>query len=181
MKAMGTKIIQTSHENAIDLARIQVRQGNLIAFPTDTVYGLAADLHNASAIEKLFIAKGRDFNKAIAVLIATLDQLPTLTPNFSSQARIIAEHFWPGALTIIVEKNPSLPAILSPFPTLGIRMPDHPFASKLLRAAGPLATTSANLSGSANPLTARDVLAQLAGRVSLVLDGGACPAVCPPL
>jgi len=131
MKAMGTKIIQTSHENAIDLARIQVRQGNLIAFPTDTVYGLAADLHNASAIEKLFIAKGRDFNKAIAVLIATLDQLPTLTPNFSSQARIIAEHFWPGALDHqSFEKNPSLPgqSISSFTPHWVSACRIHPFA-----------------------------------------------------
>jgi L-threonylcarbamoyladenylate synthase len=176
---MRTRIIFASSPETISKAEKEIKQGKLIAFPTDTVYGLAADLNDSNAIEKVFIAKGRDFNKAIAVLISDLNQIEILTNNFNDQALTLANHFWPGALTIIVAKRSNLPENLSPTPTLGIRMPDHVFALKLLHATGPLATTSANLSGMANPLTAQDVMDQLHDRVDLIIDGGRCPGGTP--
>lgn len=153
--------------------------GGLVAFPTDTVYGLAADLNSEEAIERLFEAKGREASKAIAVLVGSVDQLDRLTPGLGDTARRLAERFWPGPLTLVVPRRADLPSNLSPYPTVGVRMPDHPLALALLRESGPLATTSANLSGQANPLTAQDVYDQLGGRIELILDGGTTPGGAP--
>jgi L-threonylcarbamoyladenylate synthase len=176
---MITKILSCQDPSAIELAIQTLESGGLVAFPTDTVYGLAAPVNNSTSIERLFDAKGRDFNKAIAVLIAGSDQISGLTSYFNPAARRLVEHFWPGALTVVVAKHPDLPEILSPLPTIGIRMPDHNFVIALLKQTGPLATTSANLSGAPNPLTVQDVLSQLEGRIELVLDGGRTPGGIP--
>lgn len=169
---MDTLLISTTHPHAIPHALEILTQGGLVAFPTDTVYGLAAHVRSAAGIDRLYEAKSRAANKAIAVLLAETEQLALLTTGLNPAAQRLAEAFWPGALTLVVAKHPDLPANLSPVPTLGVRMPDHAFARALMRVSGPLATTSANLSGAANPRTAQDVLEQLAGRVDLVLDGG---------
>ncbi len=176
---MKTKIIAAQEQQALPEALKTLRQGGLVAFPTDTVYGLAALAHRADAILQLFEAKGRDTTKAIAVLIGSLEQLNQMTPGLPESALKLARRFWPGALTLVVERHPDLPEVLSPLPTIGIRMPDHALALALLQASGPLATTSANRSGAANPLTAADVLAQLDGQVDLILDGGTCPGGVP--
>ena len=97
----------------------------------------------------------------------------------NDMAMRLAQRFWPGPLTLVVAGHPSLPANLSPRPTVGVRMPDHPVALTLLRRAGPLAVTSANLSGAPNASTAQEVLAQLQGRVALILDGGKTPGGLP--
>jgi L-threonylcarbamoyladenylate synthase len=172
---MKTKILSCEDPSSIEMALKILESGGLVAFPTDTVYGLAAPVNNPKSIARLFDAKGRDFNKAIAVLIAGPEQISFLTQNFNTAANRLINHFWPGALTVVVEKNPGLPEILSPLPTIGIRMPDHAFALALLSQSGPLATTSANISGAANPLTVQDVLSQLDGRIELALDGGRTP------
>jgi L-threonylcarbamoyladenylate synthase len=169
---MDTRLISASHPDAIPSALEVLRGGGLVAFPTDTVYGLAALVGDSAGIDRLYEAKSRAANKAIAVLIADLDQLARLTPGLAPAARRLAERFWPGALTLVLPKRLNLPANLSPLPTVGVRMPDHAFARALIRAAGPLATTSANVSGEANPLASRDVLEQLGGRIELILDGG---------
>jgi L-threonylcarbamoyladenylate synthase len=176
---MKTRIIPAEQPDSISIALSVLQNNGVIAFPTDTVYGLASSAFDAKAIELLFTAKGRDFNKSIAVLIGDISQLPQLTESFTPSARKLAERFWPGALTLVVPRHPSLPNILSPTPTIGVRMPDHVFARTILNAAGPLATTSANLSGGPNPKTAQDVLQQLDGRIDLVLDGGVCPGGVP--
>ncbi|HNT53640.1 MAG TPA: L-threonylcarbamoyladenylate synthase [Anaerolineaceae bacterium] len=176
---MNTKLIPITDPRALPAALQTLRQGGLVAFPTDTVYGLAALVRNPAAILQLFEAKGRDTTKAIAVLIGALDQLHQMTPGLPEPALRLARKFWPGALTLVVERHPDLPEILSPLPTIGIRMPDHPLALALLKASGPLATTSANRSGAANPLTAADVLDQLGSQIDLVLDGGPCPGGVP--
>lgn len=169
---MDTKIIPTDHPDALTLALQILAGGGLVAFPTDTVYGIAASVNRTEGIDLLYEAKFRSPNKAIAVLIGDLEQLQYLTPGLSPSARQLAERFWPGALTLVVEKHPNLPANLSPLPTVGVRMPDHAFARALIRAAGPLATSSANISGESNSLTAQHVYEQLSGRISLILDGG---------
>ena len=176
---METTILSTTDPLAIQAALQVLQTGGLVAFPTDTVYGLAADPFNPAAIERLYTAKERDMSKAIAVLVGTVGQLSQITPGLSAQAETLAARFWPGALTLVVSRRAELPAQLSALPTIGVRMPDHPFALNLLHASGPLATTSANRSGMDNPKTAADVLVQLGGRIELVLDGGTCPGGVP--
>jgi len=170
---MKTQLISSSHPNAVARALEILAQGGLVAFPTDTVYGVGASITSTTGIGRLYEAKLRSANKAIAVLIADLEQLDLLTAGLPPSAQRLARQFWPGALTLVLSKRPELPANLSPLPTVGIRMPDHPFARALIRAAGPLATSSANVSGDANTRTAQAVMNQLAGRIELVLDGGA--------
>ena len=176
---METTILATTDPQAIQAALQVLQNGGLVAFPTDTVYGLAADPFNPVAIERLYAAKERDMSKAIAVLVGAVEQLAQITPGLSTQAEALAARFWPGALTLVVSRRAELPAQLSALPTIGVRMPDHSFALNLLQASGPLATTSANRSGADNPLTAADVLDQLGGRIELVLDGGTCPGGVP--
>jgi len=164
-----------SIETALDL----LTEGEIVAFPTDTVYGLGANAFYSPGIIKLFEAKGRDANKAIAVLIGDNGHLDLLTDFLSANARKLIKHFWPGGLTIVVPKKKDLPELLSAGSSIGIRMPNHSIALELLNKFGPLATTSANLSGKNNPHNAGDVLNQLNGRVPLILDGGRCPGGVP--
>ncbi len=176
---MKTMLLPIDDPQAVPMALELIRAGGLVAFPTDTVYGLAADLHNEKAINNLFAAKGREMNKAIAVLVGSVEQLDEITPGFSEPAKILAARFWPGALTLVVSRRHELPDVLSALPTIGVRMPDHAFAVQFLKETGPLAVTSANISGADNPLTALDVLEQLGGQVDLILDGGRCPGGIP--
>ncbi|MHC1784068.1 MAG: L-threonylcarbamoyladenylate synthase [Anaerolineaceae bacterium] len=160
-------------ERGMQTALRVLSEGGIIAFPTDTVYGLAAPAFSPEGIEKLFQIKDRELTKAIPILIGALDQLPLISLNLPPAAQTLAARFWPGALTLVIPRSPSLPEVLSANPTVAVRMPDHTFARSLIRQSGPLATTSANLSGHSNPLSIEDVVAQLGGRVDLVLDGGA--------
>jgi L-threonylcarbamoyladenylate synthase len=176
---METLIMPSSNPIAIETARNFISKGELIAFPTDTVYGLSSSPFNTASIEKIYIAKGRDFNKAVAILIGSLEQLKMVTTGFTEPAQRLAARFWPGALTLVAPIAPGLPGNISPYPTIGIRMPDHPFALALLQSLGPLATTSANRSGSPDARTAQEVENQLTGRVSFILDGGSCPGGVP--
>jgi L-threonylcarbamoyladenylate synthase len=176
---MQTIILACDAPDAIDQALAVFNAGGLVAFPTDTVYGVAAPAFNKAGIDRLYEAKGRQNTKAISVLIGGPDQLALITPNLGRAANRLAQHFWPGGLTLVVSRRPELPGNLSPLPTIGVRMPNHAFAIALLQRCGPLATTSANLSGGADPQNAQDVLAQLEGRIELVLDGGATPGGIP--
>jgi L-threonylcarbamoyladenylate synthase len=148
-------------------------EGGIIAFPTDTVYGLASPAFSPEGIEKLYQIKDRELTKAIPILIGAMDQLLLIGPDLPAAAQTLADRFWPGALTLVIPRSPTLPDILSAGPTVAVRMPDHTFARSLIQQSGPLATTSANLSGHTNPLSAEDVVAQLGGRIDMVLDGGA--------
>ena len=176
---MKTERISADHPNAIQHAIDVLRNDGLVAFPTDTVYGLAAPVHNIESIDRLYVVKGRNNTKAIAVLLGDSNQLAQVAVDLSKSARKVAQHFWPGPLTMIVPRHPSLPDILAPLPTIGVRIPDHPVALALLKAAGPLAVTSANISGSDNTLTAKQVMKQLKGRIHLIIDGGRTPGGVP--
>lgn len=164
---------------AIPRALEILQAGGLVAFPTDTVYGLGAPAFNAASIERLFASKGREQTKAIAVLIAEPGDLDKIAMVVSERALRLAERFWPGPLTLVLPRHSSLPAVLSPNETIGVRVPDQDVARALLTAAGPLAVTSANLAGGANTRSADEVLAQLGGRIGLVLDGGQTPGEQP--
>lgn len=174
-----TEIIKSSHPVALRHAVDILRHGGVVAFPTDTVYGLAVTPYTAETVERLFTVKGRNSSRAIAILIGQLDQLSKVTTNISEIAQRLVKHFWPGPLTLVVPKHESLPDVISPNQTVGVRMPDHPFALRLLNEIGPLAVSSANLSGADNTTTASEVMSQLKGRVDLILDGGVTPGGIP--
>ena len=171
---MKTEIIKAAYPNAIDHAADVLQHGGLVAFPTDTVYGLAALPFKSEYVEGLFSAKGRNNTRAIAILIGDFNDLKRVVGNFDETSMRLANCFWPGPLTLVVPKLEALPEALSQDATIGVRMPDHPTALALLRQVGPLAVTSANISGQDNANTAEEVYRQLNGRVHLILDGGRC-------
>jgi L-threonylcarbamoyladenylate synthase len=176
---MQTTIVPIDHPAAISQALQVLREGGLVAFPTDTVYGLGAMIRNPRSIEGLYLTKERDSAKAIPVLLGDHSDLDGVAVNTSADARRLAEHLWPGPLTLVVPRHPTLPDILSPHPTIGVRMPNHPVALGLLRRTGPLAVTSANLSGFPSTTTVQEVFEQLQGRISLIIDGGRTPGGSP--
>jgi L-threonylcarbamoyladenylate synthase len=149
----------------------------LVVFPTDTVYGIGAHAMIANAVASLYVAKQRPIDKAIPLLVPSMDILPTVVASVPEAARLLAKHYWPGALTIVLRRTPSVPdAVTAGGETVAVRIPDHPVALALLEAlAAPLAATSANMSGRPAPDTAEGARAQLDGRVDLILDGGRCP------
>jgi L-threonylcarbamoyladenylate synthase len=166
---MKTRIIPASEiQSALEI----LQSGGLVAFPTDTVYGLGALAFNNNAIESIYTAKDRPIEKAIPILIGDMNDLDLVTENVPNMARIFASHFWPGPLTCVVPKKQTLPLAVSATATVAVRMPDHYDARALLRAAGPMAVTSANISSQPSPSTAQEVYEQLNGRIPLILDGG---------
>jgi len=169
---MNTEVIKSDHPVAIPHAVDVLKNGGLVAFPTDTVYGLAALPTSAEFVERLYTVKGRESTRAIAILLSSPAELQEVSLSPSKTALQLANKLWPGPITLIVPKHPDLPDILSPNPTIGVRVPDHVLALDLLKSAGPLAVTSANISGWENTNTAREVLEQLDGRIHLVIDGG---------
>jgi L-threonylcarbamoyladenylate synthase len=176
---MKTKVIPQANPQSCQAALEIINSGGVVALPTDTVYGIACALNKPEAIHQLYEIKQRDALKAIPVLVGEIQQLRFITDNFNPQAQKLADHFWPGALTIIVEKKENLPQELTIYPTVGIRMPAHAWLLELIRQSGPLAATSANLSGKTSPATASEVLAQLENRIELIIDGGACKGGIP--
>ena len=174
-----TRLIPATQPDAIEQALRILRAGGLAAFPTDTVYGVGALAFDGPAVESIYAAKDRPVEKAIPILIADADDLDKVAVDIPPMAQILAARFWPGPLTLVVPKQPTLPEAVSATATVAVRIPDHPVARALLRAAGPMAVTSANLSGQPSPVNAEEVMRQLNGRIPLVLDGGATPGGIP--
>jgi L-threonylcarbamoyladenylate synthase len=151
-----------------------LRAGEIVAVPTDTVYGIAVDLALPDAIERLFAAKRRPPDKAVALLLADADQAAVLG-EVNAAARLLAERFWPGGLTLVLPRRPDarLPDVLAAgAPTVGVRVPDHPAPRALAAALGPLPTTSANRSGEPDARDAHEIAERLGDAIALVLDGG---------
>ena len=171
---MKTKVLSIEEDQARKETIRLIKDGAVVAVPTDTIYGIACDVFNPKAIDRIYEIKGRERTKAIPVLIGEFSQSEIISQKISSTAQKLTSHFWPGALTLVVEKNQNLPEELSIYPTVGIRIPDHNWLREILIATGPLATTSANLSGEKSPATAEEVMNQLAGRIELIIDGGRC-------
>lgn len=169
---MNTKILPASE---IQQALRILKQGGIVAFPTDTVYGVGTLAFDNAAIESIYTAKDRPLEKAIPILIGDMSDLDKVADNIPEMALRFAARFWPGPLTCIVPKKRTLPPAVSATETVAVRIPDHPDALTLLRAAGPMAVTSANISGQASPSTAQEVYNQLNGRIPLILDGGETP------
>lgn len=172
---MKTHIISADSPDAIPHALEVLRSGGLVAFPTDTVYGVGALAFDGSAVTSIYVAKDRPAEKAIPVLLSDGKELDRVATHVSEMARRLAARFWPGPVTLVLPKKPTLPGAVSSLPTVGVRVPAHATARALLHAAGPMAVTSANISSQASPSTAQEVLDQLGDRIALVLDGGRTP------
>jgi L-threonylcarbamoyladenylate synthase len=171
---MKTRLLPISSEG-LRLAEKILRQGGLVAFPTDTVYGVGSLAFDGVAVESIYAAKDRPLEKAIPILIADISDLLKVASSIPESAQRLAARFWPGPLTLVVPRNPGLPGAVSATGSVGVRVPDHEVARALLRMAGPMAVTSANISGGLNPTTAQEVQVQLGGRIPLILDGGPTP------
>ena len=153
-----------------------IRRGELVAFPTETVYGLGGDAGNASAIERIYQVKGRPGNNPLIVHVPDVATAQSYSAGFSALAAVLAQAFWPGPLTLVLHRNDRIcPAVSAGKNTVAIRCPHNPVAQALLQAADrPIAAPSANSSGHTSPTTAQHVYDELAGRISLILDGGPC-------
>ncbi len=176
---METQVLPIKDPKALAAAIDILTGGGLVAFPTDTVYGLGALVFDEHAVSQLYDVKERGIEKAIPVLIGDLSQLEHVSAGKNSMCEKLAKRFWPGALTIVVARNSAIPDAVTPLPTVGVRIPKFGPTQELLRLTGPLAVTSANVSGQGSPSTAAGVEAQLGGRIALILDGGVTPGGMP--
>lgn len=173
---METLFLKAHNTHDVERAGEILRAGGLVAIPTETVYGLAADALNGTAVKKIFAAKGRPSDNPLIVHISGFSQLAPLVKEVPEAAKRLAQAFWPGPLTIILEKSALVPMETSGgLDTVAVRMPRHPAARAVIEAAGvPLAAPSANLSGRPSPTSFAHVREDLTGRVDALLDGGPC-------
>lgn len=176
---METEILLAGDPHALDRALEVLQAGGLVAFPTDTVYGVGSLAFDAQGIDQLYRVKERQHTKAIPILLSRPEQLSQVSGDINITVERLSKRFWPGPLTLVLPRSTQLPANISQYTTIGVRIPDHPVALALIDRAGPLAVTSANLSGERNSRTAQEVFEQLAGRIALILDGGKTPGGAP--
>lgn len=172
---MQTESLQADDKGFARAAEI-LRAGGLVGMPTETVYGLAANALDSTAVTKIFAAKGRPADNPLIVHIAKFEQIYDLVKEVPPAAKKLAEVFWPGPMTMVLPKADCIPDTVSAgMPTVAIRFPSHPAAQRLIRESGlPLAAPSANTSGRPSPTTAQHVLHDLGGKIDAVLDGGSC-------
>ncbi len=172
---INTRVLPVSAESVALAARL-IREGEVVAFPTETVYGLGANALDAAAVAKIFQAKGRPQDNPLIVHIFTPEQLMLYGRDIDERCLKLAGAFWPGPLTMVVRRAETVPGVVCcGLDTVGIRCPQDAGARALLETAGlPIAAPSANISGRPSPTTARHVLADLNGKIPLILDGGAC-------
>lgn len=172
----ATRLLDGHSAGALAVAAELLAAGELIVFPTDTVYGVGVAAFDAAAIERLYAVKRRDLDKGIPILLADTADLPRVSRDLPASAVTLIERYWPGPLTVIVPRRPALPAVIAPNDTIAVRIPDNDIARALIRAAGgALATSSANLSLRPPATNAPDALAALGGLVAAVVDGGPTP------
>jgi L-threonylcarbamoyladenylate synthase len=174
---METLLLKDNQEDIKTAAQI-INKGGIVAVPTETVYGLAANALDGRAVAKIFAAKGRPMDNPLIVHISSIDMIEkfSLFQKFTPQAKLLAEKFWPGPLTIILPKGKSIPNEVSAgLETVAVRFPSHPVAQKLIAAANtPLAAPSANLSGKPSPTKAQHCINDLTGKADAIIDGGEC-------
>lgn len=170
---METIFAQASEE-IISMAAELIKAGDIVAIPTETVYGIAADAANGEAVKKVFEAKGRPQDNPLIVHIAEKEMLKQVVSSVSRDAEILMDAFWPGPITFILPKNPSISDVTTAgLDSVGVRMPAHPVARAIIKAAGlPLGAPSANLSGKPSPTSADDVYTDMNGRLPMIIDGG---------
>jgi L-threonylcarbamoyladenylate synthase len=175
---MRADVIHAGNERAQGQAVEVLNAGGLVAFPTDTVYGLAASPWNADAVSRLYEAKRRPSDRPIPLLLSDASQagrVVALQQPLERSFRQLTTRFWPGGLTLVLPKTEAVLDAISAGPTVAVRIPNLTLARDLIReAGGVLAVTSANISGQPNPVTAQEVAAQLSERIELIVDGGPC-------
>ena len=160
---------------AIDEAAALIKRGELVVFPTETVYGLGANAFDCDAVAKIFKAKGRPQDNPLIVHISSIDEVKDIAVDIPSDFYKLAEKFMPGPLTVILKKSDKIPyAVTAGGETVGVRMPNNAYARELISKSYPLAAPSANRSKHISPTTAQHVYEDLNGEISLILDGGAC-------
>ncbi|ANF21921.1 L-threonylcarbamoyladenylate synthase [Thermococcus piezophilus] len=160
-------------ERKIRIAARFILEGKLVAFPTETVYGLGADALNEKAVKRIFKAKGRPADNPLIVHIADFKDLNKLAREIPEEAKLLAERFWPGPLTIVLPKKDEVPKVTTGgLDTVAVRMPSHPIALALIRASTPIAAPSANVSGRPSPTLAEHVIDDFYGKIECVIDGG---------
>jgi L-threonylcarbamoyladenylate synthase len=154
-----------------------VQHGGVVAFPTDTVFGIGASLRFPEALDRIYAIKGRDTAKSLPVLLSSIDRISLVAEMPAPPVRALLREFWPGGLTVVLAARPGLPPqVVAPDGTVGVRVPDHSVALTLCeRAGGALATTSANRSGDAPACSAGDIASQIDEGIDIVLDGGFAP------
>lgn len=167
---------QNPEQDRLEEAAQLIREGQLVALPTETVYGLGANAMDANACKEIFRVKGRPQDNPLIVHVADLEMVKGLVENWPPQAAICAKEFWPGPLTIVLEKTAFVNDVVSGgLGTVAIRMPKHPVALQLIQKAGvPIAAPSANLSGKPSPTNGNHVWKDLRGKIPMILDGGVC-------
>ena len=165
--------LQADNETEIlKAAGCLLRQGEVVAFPTETVYGLGADGLNGTAVAKIFAAKGRPVDNPLILHIARVEDILPLTSGLTANAQALMQSFWPGPLTLIVAKSDLIPDEVSAgLDTVGVRMPSHPIAARLIKETGrPIAAPSANISGKPSPTDASAVWDDMQGKIAGVID-----------
>jgi L-threonylcarbamoyladenylate synthase len=176
----GTAMLSASDPAAMARATALLRAGGLVAFPTDTVYGVGAPFSNATAVQRIYVAKGRSETKGIPILLASLTDLRLVVSGASKGAHRLMAAFWPGPLTLILAKSPAVPPAVTQTASVAVRLPDHRLTRALIAAVGiPLAVTSANRSGEPATTDPAVVRQSLEGRIAAVLDGGIAPGGMP--
>jgi L-threonylcarbamoyladenylate synthase len=172
-------LVELSHQVRIQVERAVeiLKNGGIVAFPTDTVYGLGGDVFSVQAAERIYRAKQRSMDMPLPVLLADATELANIAADVPEVAWCLIKRFWPGGLTLVLPKKDSVPDIITAGgDKVAVRVPDHPVPLSLIRRLGsPLIGTSANVSREPNPLTAKEVERQLGGRVDMIVDGGRCP------
>lgn len=166
--------ITTEYEKSLNEAKRLINDGQVVAIPTETVYGLAANAFDEDAVKKIFIAKGRPSDNPLIVHIAKLEDLAPLVREIPEKVKIMAEKFWPAPLTMIMKKSEKISNVVSGnLDTVAVRLPKSQFARDIIESCGvPLAAPSANLSGSPSPTNAKYVFDDMNGRIPLIIDGG---------
>lgn len=177
---MKSEVIKID-KNDIDLYKLRyaagiIKSGGLVAFPTETVYGLGADALNEEAVKSIFTAKGRPSDNPLIVHIADKSDVKRLVRGITSDAALLMDRFWPGPLTLVMDRSDEVPGIITAgLGTVAVRMPAHPVALALIKLSGlPVAAPSANISGKPSPTTAKHVIEDLSGRVDVIIDAGSC-------
>ena len=170
---MNTQVLPVNEES-IALAAKLLQQGELVALPTETVYGIAADARNGEAVKKIFEAKGRPQDNPLIVHICGMEMLHGIVSEVPERAKKLAAAFWPGPLTMVMPRGPEVSAVTcAGLDTVGVRMPSHPVVQAVIKASGvAFAAPSANLSGKPSPTNAQDTFVDMDGRLPLILDGG---------
>lgn len=170
---MNKLIFPPTPKSIRDAAKL-IGSGSLVAFPTETVYGLGANALNARAVDKIFQAKGRPSDNPLIVHVANVEQLQMVAKNIPAVAKLLMKKFWPGPLTFVLQKKATVPTnVTAGGTTVAVRMPSHPVALKLIRQSGcPVAAPSANLSGKPSPTTSKHVAEDFSGKIPMILDGG---------